>query len=270
MLIAILLVTACENEKIMVSKSLMLVGFSASNVIILENQTGDISLFLGAVAGESVTVTLEVSTEDISSPAVEGSDYTISTKQPVLSTGETEVMITPIDNDEFTGDKSFYVTIVTGENFQLAAENTVLVTIQDDEHPLKNWIGTYDVDAQSYGDPDNWDEAWVVITAPVPGDITKLSMLGIGGGDDPIIADIDTDNMTVTIAPGQDCGNAYGYDIMYIYYGFENLTLDKEAPLTGTISADGTISVDNWGHNGIYDGDDYGVWDVFNTTWTKR
>ncbi len=265
--------TSCEEDLIKFDSSMNVVGFSKTSLVVAENNAdgATVEIYLGAPNGADATdVTLEVSTEGLDNPAVEGQDFTISSKTVSVGVGTATVTITPIDNDIFTGNKSFYLSITANsKNYKIAAQNEMLITINDDEHPLKNWIGTFDVDAASYGNPGAWDEAWVVTTSPVDGDVTKLQMVGIGGGDQPVIATLDKDAMTITIDPGQDAGNAYGYGPTLVYWGFTDLSaFDDTKPLTGTIQNDGTIVVDNWCHNLS----DYGtyIWDVFKTTFTKR
>jgi hypothetical protein len=137
-----------------------------------------------------------------------------------------------------------------------------MVTISDNEHPLKNWIGTYSVAAASYGDPGNWDEAWTVTTTPVEGELDQLALTGIAGSTEPVYATLDTDAMTITIAAGQSLGlvAGYGYSIE-IFVGDADLGIpDKDVPLEGTITEDGVIGVDFWA-NVISEGDYTGyVW----------
>jgi hypothetical protein len=136
-------------------------------------------------------------------------------------------------------------------------------------HPLQAWIGSYDVDAASYGDPGNWDEVWAVSIAPVAGDLNSLAITidAGGGGGIPFTVAIDDVAMTISIAPGSPVGNLYGYGPTAIYYG-DYATLDEFATVVGTIAPDGTIAIDNvtmiltdYGLVG-------GLWDAFNTTWT--
>lgn len=282
MLVAIILVTGCEEDKIMISKSIKLVGFNSSGVIIPENESGEVSLFFGATAGKSVTVTLEVSTEGIANPAVEGTDFTISTKTPVLTTGDTEITITTIDNDQFTGDKYFDLIITPGNDYQRAVENTVRITISDDEHPLKNWLGTYSVAAASYGNPGNWDEAWTVVISPVAGELDQVNLVGISNSADPIVATIDKDALTITIESGQlyeaydygaeGCGLYYATDdILAIASGYvtsEMINAATAITMEGTIAGDGsTIAIDRMAVN--LEAYTY-IWDCFNTSWTKQ
>ena len=282
MLVAIILVTSCEDEKVMVSKSIKLVGFNSSSVIIPESQEGTVSLFLGAAAGKSLTVNLTVSTEGISNPAAEGADFTISTKTPELTTGDTEITITTIDNDQFTGDKYFDLVIAASDNYQTAAENTIRVTISDDEHPLKNWLGTYSVAAASYGSPGAWDESWTVVISPVAGELDQVNLVGISNSADPILGTIDKDGLTITIESGQ-LFEAYGYgaegcglyyatdDILAIASGYvtsEMLGAATAITMEGTVAGDGsTIAIDRMAVN--LEAYAY-VWDCFNTTWTKQ
>jgi len=141
------------------------------------------------------------------------------------------------------------------------------------EHPLQTWIGTYDVDAVSYGDPGNWDEVWSITTEPVAGDLNSLAITidAGGGGGVPFIAAVDDVGMTITITAGTDAGDIYGYGSTLIYSS-DYVTLDEVSPVVGTISANGDIAIDNLGMileayaaPSIIDG----IWDAFNTTWTK-
>lgn len=147
-------------------------------------------------------------------------------------------------------------------NAEVTASWTIL-------HPLQSWLGSYVVDAASYGNPGNWDEVWAVEIAPVPGDVSSLSITidaGAGGGI-PFTAAVDDVAMTISIAPGTPAGNLYGYGPTAIYYG-DFATLDESANVTGTIIADGTMTIDNLTmiltDFGLVDG----LWDAFNTTWT--
>jgi hypothetical protein len=141
-------------------------------------------------------------------------------------------------------------------------------------HPLGTWLGTYTVAAASYGKPGEWDEEWTVTASFVPGEDDKISLLGIGaGGTSPVIATLDTDAMTITIAQGQDSDayEASGYTEGLVYFGNTDLTIDDTKPLVGTITEDGGIAIDNFGIYVQFEADPSynGVWDVFNTTWTK-
>lgn len=282
-----LVVSSCEWEPIKWDESKVFIAFTAASTDMAEDDqvttNGDsiaIVVALTALDGApAVTVNFEFDTTGIdpSKAAFEDVDFTLENADMTLSFpngwGYDTIWIKPIGNDIFTGNKFFNIVLVSNsEDIAYGALNTHAVKILDNEHPLSAWIGTYAVDAQSYGDPENWDEAWAVTTAAVEGELDQLAILGIGtAGTTAIIATIDQEAMTITINGGQDSdayGN-YGYTESYVYYGNPDLTVVKADPLVGTVSADGTIEIDNFGINVFYNGSDYGVWDVFNTTWTK-
>jgi hypothetical protein len=287
--IVLFLVTACEQDIIMFDSSKNLVGFSATSLTVVENVGGSTSVYLGAVPGtaETTTVTLVTDTEGIgTNAAVEGVDYNLSAKSLSVSPNEEAAIdITPVDNDVFTGDKRFYIVISSiNQNYKLSVQSRILVTISDDEHPLKQWIGTYIVTAVSYGNPGGWDEEWTVATSPVQGNINQLAITGLGNGSTtPLIANVDKEGLTISIEGGQAIGEAYGSGngIVGVYYGTDDLLGQVYAgenvtaamltaakiQIPGALDADGTIHIDKIAM--VLTDYDW-CWDVFNTTWTKQ
>jgi hypothetical protein len=270
--------TSCKNDPIMFDSSKTFVAFTSSSASVVENENAlDIPLMVAGIPGSpSVTVNFEVRTEGLASPAVEGTDFTIVSSGSVDFTegaGMANITIHPIDNDVFTGNKSFELVITSNsKNYPTGAEDVITVTLKDNEHPLAKWIGTYSVAAVSYGNPGAWDEGWLVTTEPDPNDVTKLIITGVGAGTaDPIKATINLEDMSITLSPGQSVGDVYGYGTIGVYKGTDagdDVILDQ--PLEGVIQEDGTILIDHWAHyftDGAYANS---LWDVFNTTWTKQ
>ena len=157
--------TACENndaQKFLEKDTF--VCFPESSASIDENDEGSLSIPLilaGVPGGVSVSVTLEISTEGCAVPAIEGVDFTINKKDFVFEGGygTQDVVITPIDNDVFTGKKTFNIIISqTSPTLMESVQNSVTVTIVDDEHPWAAIIGNYTMTAKSYyweaGDPE--------------------------------------------------------------------------------------------------------------------
>jgi len=134
-------------------------------------------------------------------------------------------------------------------------------------HPLQTWIGSYDVDAQSYGDPDNWDEVWTATVGPVAGDVNSLSITidAGGGGGVPFTVAIDDVAMTITIPAGTNAGDLYGYGGSTSMYVGDYATIDQVSDIVGTIDPDGTILIDQLTF--VVDAGPF-VWDAFNTTWS--
>jgi hypothetical protein len=272
--------TACKKDLIMFDSSMNLVGFSSVTASVKEDlgaQPG-VQVYLGAALGTpATTVTITVDTVGLGKIAAkEGIDFTILSKSITAEVGENDVTISPVNNTVFTGDKKFYLVITANSaNYKISVQKRVLVTIIDDEHPLKAWIGTYIVAASSYGDTYNgkpegsWDESWTVVVSAVEGDVTKLSFSGVGAvGSGPIIATLDKNALTISFAKGQNLGDVYGYGDTEVWYGFDDLSLDLNVDVEGTLNVNGAIHIDNWGEL-VKDPTGDWVWDVFNTTWTK-
>jgi hypothetical protein len=285
--IFISLVTGCKKDIIMMDASKYVVGFSSADAVMRENLGGPspVALYVGAAEGtESTSITFAVDTVGLGKAAAkEGVDFTISANPFTAGSGISTVNITPIDNEIFTGNKKFYLVIVSNsKNYRISAQNRVLVTIADDEHPLKSWIGAYTVSAVSYGSPGAWDESWSVITSPVEGNLNQLSIVGLGNGSTvPVIATIDKTALTISIESGQLTGEAYGPDngVVKLYFGTNEiiaqvlagveitsgmLTEAATHPITGTVEENGNIHLDKMGM--VLTDYDW-CWDVFNTTW---
>jgi len=276
-LAAVTLLVSCEADYVMFDSSKNFVAFPSKATSISE-AGGQVAIPVYVVAlkgSPSVTVDFDFDATDLANPAVEGEDFTLLNASKTLTFSEgwgyDTIWIEPIDNDQFEGNKTISVVLQSNsQNYQFGANQSNTVTIIDDEHPLKAWIGSYTVTAASYGNPGAWDENWTVTTSTVEGDLESLSLVintGSGGGV-PFLAGINTDDMTITIAAGTEAGNLYGYGPTGIYFG-DWVSIDTEAPVVGTIEENGTIKIDHWAMILTDYGFSDGYWDAFNTTWTK-
>ena len=221
-LAAVALLVSCEADYIMFDSSKNFVAFPSDGTTILE-AGGQVAIpvYVVALKGSPViTVDFDFDATDLPNAAVEGVDFTLVNDSKTLSFSEgwgfDTIWIEPIDNDIFEGNKAINVVLQSNsQSYAFGAISTNAVTLIDDEHPLKNWIGDYTVDAQSYGDPDNWDEVWNVSIAAVEGDVSSLGITinstPYGGPGDQFLAAFDAEAMTITIAPGTEAGNLYGY-----------------------------------------------------------
>ncbi|MCF8226668.1 MAG: hypothetical protein K9J30_12390 [Bacteroidales bacterium] len=283
-LVAVLMVTSCEWDPIKFDSSKSYVAYTAPTAAIAE-EGGAVPIPVIVTAlldAPAVTVTFEFDTAGIdpAKAAFEGTDYTLVNSEKTLSFpdgwGYDTVWIQPIDNDIFTGDKYFNAILTANSaDYQFGAADTVLVTLKDNEHPLGNWIGTYAVDAKSYGLPGDWDEAWTVSTAPDPEDVTVLLLNGIGGPDyssfTNVPAVVDKDAMTITITAGSEIGThgLYGGPLA-IFLGDEAGGIANETdPMVGEISEDGSIHIDHMAIKFVGGINTGYVWDSFDTYWTK-
>jgi hypothetical protein len=276
-LMAIVLVS-CKNDPILFDSSKTFVAFVSSTATVSEDANSvEIPVMVAALKGSpTVTVDFEIVTDGLTNPAAEGTDFTISPDGSLSfadGSGMASLTIHPVDNDVFGGNKTFKIRITgNSKGYDVGSQDVITVTLKDNEHPLAKWIGSYNVEAVSYYSPGAYDEAWAVTTEPDPDDVTVLWISGVAGSTAaPIKAVVNTEEMTITLAPGQSIGDVYGYGNIAVHKGTEagdDLVLDS--PIEGVIEEDGTIKIDLWGEmitEGEYEG--Y-LWDVFNTTWTKQ
>ena len=281
-IVVVAIFASCKNEIIIFDSSKTFVAFTSSALTVQESaDVLNVPVMVAALNGSpALTVSFDIVSDEEARPAVEGVDFTVTPDGTVNfaeGSGIINLQVHPIDNDQFTGDKSFKIVIISNSaNYNTGAQSIITVVLKDDEHPLAKWIGTYDVAAASYGNPGAWDEAWVVTTEPDPDDVNNLLVYGVGSeGSGPLVGVVNTDDMTITFSSGQPLGEAYGdlgigaYNLG-VYKGTDTGDIIPDEPLVGVIEEDGTIQVDLWGHmidEGSYNG--Y-IWDVFNTTWTKQ
>ncbi len=274
-LLAIGVFNACSWDPITFDSSKSFVAFPSKSVKVAENVASiEIPVVVAATKGSpSVTVNFEIVTEG--STAVEGQDFEIGNASKSLTfsegLGTQNIVINPVDNDLFEGNKSFTIKLVSNSaNYALGAIDQMAVTLVDDEHPLATWIGTYNVEAKSYLSPGAWDEFYSgVKTSPDEEDVDYLVIEGYAMGTKSFRAKFDKEAMTITINPKANCGDAYGYGDVEIYKGTPDGTLEESEQIIGVLSADGSIHIDYvamvlTGANAGY------VWDVFDTYWTKQ
>ena len=284
--VAMFMMTSCDDQyPVMFDESNIIVGLNTAVLTLNEDAEGEFTIYLGGVTGtEATDVTLQVSVDGIDNPAVEGTDFTLSTKNINLPVGTASVSVIPANDDKFTGNKQFKVSIAgNSKNYPVAAQNSILVTILEDEHPLTTWIGTYDVEAISTFVPGINDELWTVTT--VEGDNQlELKATGISFGTEAVILKFNMDDKIVTIESGQDLGNIYeaygGPFAGSVYYATDDIIRDagnytdasfldeaKGISMTGTFTDNGVIQINRMA---IVLDDYVYCWDVFNTTWTIR
>ena len=273
-------VMSCEERDLTFDQSNAFVAFTDPSGGLAENSPEPITieLYYASTSVSSVSVSVGFDATGIDNPAVEGVDFNVLSSKSVSFDSELVqvIEIEAIDNDVQDKDKSVYVTLTGDGGTPIGmgggANGTYMLTILDNEHPLSNWIGTYDVFADSYGDVHNgepegaWDEQWIVTSVPVEGDATKLEMVGIGYGDLPVIVSVDIQTMTITFPAGADAGGSgYGFDNTFIWWGdYLNVA---EADVVGTIHEDGSITADFMTMIVPEEGILY-IWDSFNTVWT--
>lgn len=281
-LTAVVLLVACEPEYIMFDSSKNFVAFTGKSVDIPEpgSAVGIPVLVTALPNSPAVTVTFAFTTGDLGDEAaVEGTDFTLMNSSKTLSFpdgyGYDTIWIQPVDNDDFTGNKAFYIELLSNSvDYQFGTNTLFTVNLVDDEHPLKEWIGTYDVYAYSYGSPGAWDEQWSCVTVADPSDLGNLLIRGIGGSSYPeseVVAKVNMEAMTITIAAGSEIGShdLYGGPVA-IFFGDEAGGVASESdPIVGEIREDGSIHIDHLALKFVGGINEGYIWDSFDTEWTK-
>lgn len=215
------ILTACEsNEPQKFLAKDTFVAFEKNMAVMDENDTNptEIPLVLAGVpGGVVVNVKVSVSTEGITNPAIEGVDFEIVNNSFTFNEGfgTQNVQIKPIDNDEFTGNKFFYLIIESvSPELMESVQNKVRVTINDDEHPLSDMFGTYLlVGTEAY----ETAPYAVKIAAHSSGSTNELAI--DFGYENPVIASVSEieGETVVTFYKDQNVGVTQGYETHFVY-----------------------------------------------------
>lgn len=205
-------------------------SFSKTTASVNENATEPlkIPLVLAGIPGSGkVTVTLAVSTEGDTNPAIEGEDFTIDNKEITFEEGygTQNIVIRPIDNNVFTGKKTFTLTIASSTpELKESVQNSVKISIADDEHPLSYLFGTYAMEgiliSQGQASPNGYD---VTIAAHDAGALNEIEV--DFGYPEVVLASVgEEDGETViTFYKNQDVGEAQaGYIAHFVWTTVED------------------------------------------------
>lgn len=270
--------TSCEdtNEDIILGDSDKFIAFEQASAEAKEegSMIGIPVYIAGTQSGDGATVNFEFSTEGIDNPAVEGVDFTLINDDFTLSWdnyyGYDTIWVEPIDNAEYDKDK--FVNIILSNpssNYDLGALSTLSFKIADNEHPLALVIGDYTITYASGFSGDFGTEYTVdIATKPNPDDVTQIAIYTMemfpGWGfteDDIIYANVDLEEMTISIAAGQDAPTyGYGPSKFTGYIGDTDVMFEDGEMITGTIDANGNISIPHYTGQYITSGSNEGLW----------
>lgn len=289
LLIGLSMFTSCEdtNEPILLQDGDKFIAFERTTALAAEN--GDrigILVYIAGVSGSGATVNFEFDTEGIDNPAVEGVDYNLLNTEKTLTFnsyyGYDTIWIEPIDNDIYDKNKSANIILSSPtNNFDLGANYTATLTIEDNEHPLSLVIGTYTVNYVS-GYSSGGTGSLTIETKPNPDDETQIYFLldtwiahaGYGGTyteTDWVLCNIDIDAMTIKIASGQAYPDGDYGPIAIVGYDDGGEFEDGEF-IEGTIDADGNITITDGMYipftSGVNFGYSFDNW--ASSVWTKN
>ena len=191
-----------------------------------ESGLAEIAVQLASLSGLSASVDVEVVPDESGKDAVEGVDFNIENKTLSFAgfEGATQkIKVKIIDNDVFTGNKSFTLRLKEGGSVNLGASKTCRVTIKDDEHPLLFIIGDYTTSVASvFSGRGPWDNHVISINIDDE-DVNKVWISNI----DPYFAQygyvapdenlfygiVNADKTEIQIPVGQEIG----YDDVCLY-----------------------------------------------------
>lgn len=204
--------------------------------------------------GQSTNVTFKV--ENIN--AKEGENYTVEPANGVLTfegNGTQYVAFNIIDNPgEYTGNVSLTMELTSATNdVEVCAMTKARITIEDNDHPLADILGTYTVNCYGYNigdveytmhlvpDPDDITIVWCDAIMPIYANYTAY-------GDGSVFATVSEDHKVLTFAVGQSVKSFdIGYGIQQIvgcYYD-GGYYIDDENDIVFTRQDDGTFTTDS-------------------------
>ncbi|WP_221659870.1 Calx-beta domain-containing protein [Bacteroides salyersiae] len=177
----LLAMTSCDdNEPQSFNAEDTFVSFPNATASIDENATEPIKIpivLAGLPNGETVTVNISAITTGESSPAIEGVDFIIKNKKIVFEGGygTQNIEVEAIDNDLFTGKKTFNLVITSSTPIlKETPQNSVKVSIIDDEHPWAAIIGTYNI--VGFSGFDGTDLSIPVVISASDDDVNVLNL----------------------------------------------------------------------------------------------
>lgn len=223
----LLAITSCDdNEPQSFLAEDTFVSFPQPTATIEENATETIKIpivLAGLPGSGTVTVNVGVSTEGETIPAVEGTDFNILNKTIVFEDGygTQYVEIKAIDNDEFTGNKAFRLMISSSDpQLKNTVQNSVRVTVVDNEHPLSYLFGLYEMRGQTVSQGQLVTSGYDVLISAHDGSVTEIEV-DFGYPEVVLAAVSEEDGETIiTFYKNQDVGEAQAGFIAHFVYAF--------------------------------------------------
>lgn len=175
-----LLLTGCDvNQMPTFDDADAFVAFTQASASIQENSADSIVIEVLCTSLEGIAAEVSVAiVEDTTANAAKvGEAFTYYTKagSDTLTfdkkTTSQYIIVKPIDNDEFTGDKKFSMELKDAKGANLGASKTITITVGDNEHPLAAILGDYAASADDYWG-SHYD--WTITVAKDEEDLSKV------------------------------------------------------------------------------------------------
>lgn len=153
LLVAVLFLGACSDDDVKKNSAADVTVSMGTASISPRESAGIVSLPIKVEGPTNGMVTLTVETREVgSNPAVENTNYYVTTKKINITGSEGYVELEMVDDDEINDPRSFEVTIVKVEHAKLnEAAKTTTVEIRDNDHePYDRLQGTWTLTYKNY------------------------------------------------------------------------------------------------------------------------
>lgn len=153
LLVAVLFLGACSDDDVKKNSAADVTVSMGTATISPREIAGVVSLPIKVEGPTNGMVTLTVETREVgSNPAVENTNYYVTTKKINITGSEGYVELEMVDDDEINDPRTFEVTIVKVEHAKLnEAAKTTTVEIRDNDHePYDRLQGTWTMTYKNY------------------------------------------------------------------------------------------------------------------------
>lgn len=153
LLVAVLFLGACSDDDVKKNSAADVTVSMGTATIFPRESAGVVSLPIKVEGPTNGMVTLTVETREVgSNPAVENTNYYVTTKKINITGSEGYVELEMVDDDEINDPRTFEVTIVKVEHAKLnEAAKTTTVEIRDNDHePYDRLQGTWTMTYKNY------------------------------------------------------------------------------------------------------------------------
>lgn len=153
LLVAVLFLGACSDDDVKKNSAADVTVSMGTASISPRESAGIVTLPIKVEGPTNGMVSLTVETREVgSNPAVDGTNYYVTTKKINITGSEGYVELEMVDDDEINDPRSFEVTIVKVEHAKLnEAAKTTSVVIRDNDHePYDRLQGTWTLTYKNY------------------------------------------------------------------------------------------------------------------------
>lgn len=153
LLVAVLFLGACSDDDVKKNSAADVTVSMGTASISPRESAGIVTLPIKVEGPTNGMVSLTVETREVgSNPAVDGTNYYVTTKKINITGSEGYVELEMVDDDEINDPRSFEVTIVKVEHAKLnKAAKTTSVVIRDNDHePYDRLQGTWTLTYKNY------------------------------------------------------------------------------------------------------------------------